>query len=213
MKRVIGIYSAKKIACFHCIPAFIPRLKTGVFCRISYNIGEGRWGLLPHDSRTRRLTAHYPCIGGAEDYRSPRLSSFLSQHQAVSFLMENFMKLEKDPCSSWISMKCLALLITARIFLSDRIIPSVFMILNTSSSVYCDTSFGENASNAFLITSLFLRTVIQLNPHCMTSNERNSNCLSSSKRGTPHSLSWYSISRGSFPVHLHLFMLQNPMQV
>ena len=37
MKRVIGIYSAKKIACFHCIPAFIPRLKTGVFCRISYN--------------------------------------------------------------------------------------------------------------------------------------------------------------------------------
>ena len=37
MKRIIGIYSAKKIACFHCIPAFISRLKTGVFCRISYN--------------------------------------------------------------------------------------------------------------------------------------------------------------------------------
>lgn len=37
MKRIIGIYSAKKNAYFHYITAFIPRLKTGVFYRISYN--------------------------------------------------------------------------------------------------------------------------------------------------------------------------------
>ena len=104
--------------------------------------------------------------------RATMLPSACSGYLMTLPSVNDQMYLENDSNSSCILRNAFALLMTALILRSDLITFSALMILSTSEESYFETAAGSKSENAALRASLFLSTVIQLRPHCITSRLR-----------------------------------------
>src|SRR3989344_2580618 len=115
--------------------------------------------------------------------------------------------LEKVLNSFFTSKNLWALLIAASILALFLMIPLSFRSLVKSFFKNLATLIGSKFAKAFSKFLRLCKTVRQLSPAWKLSKTKNSNIFLSSRKGTPHSLSWYSrINLSDSPTHAHLLI-------